>query len=47
MFAMGPRQPKGGAPGDAFGFYAIFEVESIMGLLRAFDYAEVSIFELL
>lgn len=41
MFAMGAHQPKGGALGDTYGFYVIFDVESIIGLHRAFDYAEV------
>ncbi|KAF9032321.1 hypothetical protein BDZ89DRAFT_1037165 [Hymenopellis radicata] len=47
MYAAGARQPKGGAPGDAYGFYADFEVESLEGIHRAFDFAEDGMFLML
>ncbi|KAF9022259.1 hypothetical protein BDZ89DRAFT_1070788 [Hymenopellis radicata] len=44
MAATGARLPKGGAPGDAYDYYAGFEVESLAGIHRAFDYAEDGLF---
>ncbi|KAF8908403.1 hypothetical protein CPB85DRAFT_1436031 [Mucidula mucida] len=40
MAATGACRPKGGAPGNTYNYYVDFEVESLAGLHRAFDYAE-------
>ncbi|KAF9031426.1 hypothetical protein BDZ89DRAFT_1131924 [Hymenopellis radicata] len=44
MAAAGARQPKGGGPGDTYGYYACLEAETICGIHVLFDIAMDSMY---